>query len=162
MNNSAARWCPMSNGNSTVEAASGTIPRLMKGITNLVSSAAYTRSQSNRIVVPTPTANPWTAATMGFLAPATARIKRTAGGTACPFHGFLMKVFQVVARGKGIAFAVQQDDANGGIGLSLLHGIRQRVVHLGGQSILLFGTVDGNAHHCPVTFYFYLTHGDLR
>ena len=41
--------------------------------------------------MPTPTAKPCTAATIGFLAAATARIKRTAGGTACPFHGFFMK-----------------------------------------------------------------------
>jgi len=32
MNNSAARWRPMASGKSTVDAASGTIPRLMKAL----------------------------------------------------------------------------------------------------------------------------------
>ncbi len=123
------------------------MPRLIKGITNFVSSAAYTRSQSNRMVVPTPTANPWTAAMMGFLAPATATDETHCRRHRLSFPRLLHEIFQVVAGGESIAFAVQQDDANGGISLSLFHSIRQRVVHLGRQSILLLGTVDSDAHH---------------
>jgi hypothetical protein len=77
------------------------------------------------------------------------------------FPRLLHEIFQVVAGGESIAFGVQQDHANGGISLSPFHGNRKRVVHLGGQSIFLLGTVDSDTHHSATAFCFYLTHGSI-
>src|SRR5258706_9342513 len=57
------------------EPAFGTMPRLTNGGWNRAPDAAYTRSQCNRIVVPIPTASPFTAAIIGFSTPATAAMK---------------------------------------------------------------------------------------
>ena len=61
-----ARAWPMRIGASSVEAASGMSPSLRNGVDRVASAPATTWSQWSSMVVPTPTATPPTAATIGF------------------------------------------------------------------------------------------------
>ncbi len=87
---SAARWWPNMRGASRLLAASGTRPRLTKGIENAALSPAYTRSQWNSMVVPMPTAGPHTAAISGLGKAAMPRRKRNTGESS-PAGLFLRK-----------------------------------------------------------------------
>jgi hypothetical protein len=58
----------MRAGSSQLEAASGTRARLTNGTVRRASGLVNTRSQCSSMVVPTPTAWPWTAATSGRVA----------------------------------------------------------------------------------------------
>ena len=60
-------------------AASGTRPRSTNGMTKRLPSSARTKSQWNSMVVPMPTALPWTAATIGTWFFASARSSRQTG-----------------------------------------------------------------------------------
>src|SRR5215472_16430383 len=61
------------------KAASGIRPRLTNGVEKYASEPATTKSQWNSMVVPTPTATPLTAATIGLLQRTSAGRKRSAG-----------------------------------------------------------------------------------
>src|SRR5262245_38041931 len=77
-NSNARRW-PIRRGASRLEAASGIRPRLTNGVEKNASEPATTKSQWNSIVVPTPTATPLTAATIGLLQRTSVGRKSSAG-----------------------------------------------------------------------------------
>ncbi len=67
-----ARAWPIRAGSVRLEAASGISARFTNGVVSTASSDTNTRSQCSSIVVPTPTARPFTAATSGVVARASA------------------------------------------------------------------------------------------
>src|SRR5271166_2589448 len=75
-----------------------------------------------------------------------------------PLPRVCQEVFQVVARGKAIAVAVQQHCSHTSVALTSLEGLRQRAVHRGGQRVLLLRTVDRDAQHICLQLALYLAH----
>ena len=86
----AARWYPTSSGNNFDEPASGTRPSDVNGIENFAVGEAMTMSQCNNIVVPTPTALPFTAAISG-LGNSSSAPKKRATSEDSSVGGFAMK-----------------------------------------------------------------------
>ena len=83
-----ARCMPTARGTSSELAASGTRPRLVNGIISRAERASTTRSQWNSMVVPTPIAMPFTAATSGVFMVEIARRKLPAALPTLPSDRF--------------------------------------------------------------------------
>src|SRR5215813_2718064 len=120
-NSNARRW-PIRRGASRLEAASGIRPRLTNGVEKNASEPATTKSQWNSMVVPTPTATPLTAATIGLLQRTSAGRKRSAGRER-PRH------------------ARHQHATDGIIRVRALERSRHRLVHGERERVLLVGPV---------------------
>ena len=71
---------------------------------------------------------------------------------ACPFHGLFRKSSRSLPRGESGALAMQQDHAHRVVGFRLFQRAGQRLVHIRGECILLFRTIDGKVQHTTVAF----------
>ena len=141
-----ARAWPMRAGSSQLEAASGTSARLTKGVVSFASSAMKTRSQCISIVTPMPTASPCTAATYGFWARASAsgtlRLHFAASQRSGRDGG---EITEVVAGSEGIAFGLEQHDANRRIAFGPCQRLAERAYIAFVMRVLLLGRLNASA-----------------